>query len=576
MRLSPALSMLALFAALALQPHPTRACDDIIVDGRFEDWQNVAPILTDPSGDHAGSAVDFQRVWITNDDTFLYIRVEIGTVRNIQTVEGRVRFFFDLDRNPGTGWSINGIGSDFAILYPERAAVKQAAGTFYVSGIDHADISLESGPTVGSDQFEFRIARDAVFPDSGQPIFAQESFDILLEGWTIGEQNDECNYAAGSPIEYAPDSGAATYTFQTCQPRDTGFDPIEKADSRYIRFVSYNVLWDGLFSRPDPFRRQLQAIDPDIVCFQEIGSHNATETAAQLNQWLPLSTGSWYAYMSSDNVLCSKWPLSLQRGETVPSGEDGQAMALVNLPDDTYACDLYVINGHYKCCGCMGSSEDARRQKRADANIAWLSDARSPGGWITLPQNTPFLLCGDWNMVGGPQPLDTQITGNIIDESSFGTDSLPDWDGTALTDALPKHLGNRFAYTWRSDSGSFPPGRLDFILYADSVMEARRSFVLWTPDLPGEFLSQHGLLASDTTDASDHAPLVVDFALALTPGDGDINDDGETNALDISAFVDVLLGLDDDDTHVQAADMNADYLTDGNDLPLFASVLIGG
>lgn len=124
-------------------------------------------------------------------------------------------------------------------------------------------------------------------------------------------------------------------------------------------------------------------------------------------------------------------------------------------------------------------------------------------------------------MVGGPQPLDTLMSGDIFREDLFGEDSAPDWDDTPISDAFPLHAGGPFAYTWRDDSTLYGPGRFDFVLYSDSVLEIQKSFVLWTPELSENVLASHGLLAADTQVASDHLPIVVDFLIPPASGEGD-------------------------------------------------------
>jgi endonuclease/exonuclease/phosphatase family metal-dependent hydrolase len=115
------------------------------------------------------------------------------------------------------------------------------------------------------------------------------------------------------------------------------------------------------------------------------------------------------------------------------------------------------------------------------------------------------IVAGDMNLVGWSRQLDLLVDGP--------PGAPPDGDGTALADAFPRHLGGADTYTWRNDHGAFPPGRLDFILYGDSVLELHRRFVLWTPDLDAESLAALGLEAGDTARASDHLPVVADFSL---------------------------------------------------------------
>jgi hypothetical protein len=117
------------------------------------------------------------------------------------------------------------------------------------------------------------------------------------------------------------------------------------------------------------------------------------------------------------------------------------------------------------------------------------------------------------NLVGFAEQVATLLEGRISDEATYGKSHPADWDGTALTDVMPYHTTGLDAYTWRNDEESFAPGRLDYIVYSDSVLKLGNHFVLWTPDLSPSDLTTHGLLASDTRVASDHLPVVADFAV---------------------------------------------------------------
>ena len=92
----------------------------------------------------------------------------------------------------------------------------------------------------------------------------------------------------------------------------------------------------------------------------------------------------------------------------------------------------------------------------------------------------------------------------------FGPGEPPDGDGTPLSDAQPLTTGIPSNVTWIDPSSDFPPGRLDYLIYSDSVLEPRNGFVLYTPALTPEELNRYGLSATDT-DASDHLPVVQDF-----------------------------------------------------------------
>ncbi len=311
------------------------------------------------------------------------------------------------------------------------------------------------------------------------------------------------------------DDGAAT---DDPPPQQT--IPLEKEDADAVRVMVHNMRWDGLFDRPEHFERLLGAIKPDIICFQEV-KRTSGAVAAKLDDILPLGEPRWQAYEARGTVLAARWPLSMLAPDTIPSTDRGQAMALVDLPDTTYDEDLYVISAHFKCCGKEGGSEDRRRQRQADANINWFRDLRQAGGHVDLPANTPFLIAGDFNLVGGLQPLRTLLDGNIINEDVYGTDSPPDWDGSQLAELLPVHNAGPGTYTWRSEGSKYAPSRLDYVLYSDSVMRVDKSFVLNTLDMAPADLAVYGLRQQDTPETSDHLPIVVDF----TFGDRDGGED---------------------------------------------------
>ncbi|MFH0907955.1 MAG: endonuclease/exonuclease/phosphatase family protein, partial [bacterium] len=328
-------------------------------------------------------------------------------------------------------------------------------------------------------------------------------------------------------------------------PTTRAFDPLNgdytKDNPLDVRLVAYNH--GGNFitvpSRDAAFNRILIALNPDLICFEEFPSTVSSSTLAnRLNSILPIPGGSWQIHLGllggTRNALASRYPLTLKRTDTIPaSATRGVTLALANLPDADYgAVDVYLLGVHFKCCGDPGGSEDALRQDSADAIANWLGDARGvsrpSGNNISLPASTPMIALGDFNLVGGPQPENTLITGNILQESQYGPDVKGDWDVSDMTNLNPLDPFTGDNFTWQG-SESFPPSALDRMFYTDSVVTVADSFVLNTDTMTPAALAAAGLQAGDTlpTSTSDHLPIALDLRLITIPecsGDGQCDD----------------------------------------------------
>lgn len=359
------------------------------------------------------------------------------------------------------------------------------------------------------------------------------------------------------------------------QPGQTGTF-IDRQLPTDLRVVSYNVLFDTIFpdnnpAQADKFVRVVNALDPDILNLQEI-NRSAADVVELMNSMAPLASGSWQAHKGRDNVIVSKYSLSLTETSTNPSGQRGLAIALVDLPDEQFGANFYFLNNHYRCCGDPNGPEDADRQQQSDAIVNWIRDARTPGGFVDLPPGTPIAVVGDLNMVGSLQPLDTLVDGNIIDESTYGPDFPPDWDGSQLTDAHPLHNGSGpDDYTWRNDGSSFDPGRLDYVIFSDSGLDVANQFVLNTVDMSPAERAATGLLTYDVTvDSSgseyDHLPVVVDFRV-FNFADSDFNFDRLVNGVDLAIW-ETGYGTTAGAAHGDG-DANGDGVIDGRDYLLW-------
>ncbi len=453
----------------------------VVIDGRFEDWQAIEPVWNDNAGDGKGGGrgIDLGRLWAASDAERVFLCFETGLEMGLQGGND-VALLIDGDDSISTGIDRLGMGVDLIWRFGQReGAVYSSSGAR--RRIEQSDVGLRQGPTVTSPVFEISLLRSALPPG-----------DAIRVCITTGSQ-------AGS--DRLPDTeGGVRIALSDAAPVIAHTRSLDREHPDDLRVLTYNVLFDGLFKRPAPFIRLLRAIDPDVVCFQEIWSHSAQQAVDQVNLALP-GGAPWYGGSTEDGLIVSRYPII----DNQSVDDAGNHWALIDLPEDVYGADLSLISAHPPCC-----DNEQGRQEELDGIAAWMRELKR-GGDSGIATGTFIVIAGDMNLVGSSEQVETLVAGVIGDEERFGRTVSPDWDGTALTDASPLHIGGREGYTWRDDTSRFAPGKLDYIVYSDSVMEMTGGFVLRTEDLPREMLVRYGLRASDTGEASDHLPVVADF-----------------------------------------------------------------
>ncbi len=467
----------AALALFVLGTAPARA-GGIVIDGRFDDWAGIAPAYeraraeSPPAGEPAEARPVIEAVWVISDRDRLAVRFRLSRAISLQKDNALV-LDLDTDLSGSTGAPPDGADLRWTFAGSEGRATVLGVPV----RLTPAAVGLRQGPTVTSREFEVSFDRRASV--AGAPILAGDSVAVVLR-----DQGP------------APSStGRLTVALSDRLPEAGPPPSLARRDPTDLRLLTYNVRFDGCFDRPEPFRRILRALDPDVVCFQEIYNHSPEEVRAWMAETLP-GTEWRTAGDGGQGIVASRYPVR----DSGPLGARRRGgWARIGTPEG----DLLVVNPHPPCC-----NDDAGRQREFDAMIAWIRDGRRAG---RLPANTPMVIAGDMNLVGDARQLATLTAGAIVDTAAFGPGAAPDGDRTPLEDAVPLHLTGRESYTWRNDRGSFAPGRLDYIVFSDSVLGLARSFVLWTPELPPAFLEASGLEPSDTAIASDHLPVVADF-----------------------------------------------------------------
>ena len=298
-------------------------------------------------------------------------------------------------------------------------------------------------------------------------------------------------------------------------------NPLAKSSPGAVRVLSWNVAKDSIFpdgpgdyNRHERFARVLRALQPDVACLQEVFAGGA-RAAALFDELLPLGAGRrWQQHAVLDNVILARGALSRRDGETLDVGEGrqrGHALALVDIGKER---QLQMVCAHFQS-GAGARAET--RERQADLVGAKLRQMKSAQG---VPARTPIVVLGDLNAIANmPALFVANLRNGSIGGVAPAAGQGPDWDGSELEDADPRHIGlPGLNWTWRVDETGFEPGALDRILYTGSVLQLERSFVLDTSAMSEAELQRTGLQRGDEMyrvekNQHDHLPLVADFRL---------------------------------------------------------------
>ncbi|AUC14424.1 hypothetical protein BTO06_04365 [Tenacibaculum sp. SZ-18] len=463
----------------------------IAIDGIFDDWTSNLSTYTDTNEVLDGvNLLEFQ---VTNDENYLYLRIKAD--REFDLTEGspilhNFYIYLDTDNDSSTGFSVrDDYGAELGIEFANRIVYNNFTSSSDPQ-VRFSDIEFRSAPTVTSDEFEIAIGRN-VIPDGTNQLFSGNTIKILFRN----REN----------FDWLPNlNNVFTYTFD--ETPTTPYTPItfEKTNNSHIRIVAYNTKLNSLLNsnKLDEYERIMKVVQPDIVGFVESSNTSTSYIKSLFDSWLPLgNSDGWFVRKHGGEVTVSKWEIiqewDLRR----------QFPVLIDLPD-SYGADLLYTNAHLNCCGA-----DDARQDQADQYAAFILDAKAAGGNITLPEDTPIVYSGDLNLVGLSQQLKTLLTGDIQDTFTYGSGGPLDWDNSDLKEENALQSDIRMGYTWRSDGSSYPPGKLDFMIFSDHVLTSEKSFVIQTEVMSTERLNLYGLQKFDTSTASDHFPVVTDFSI---------------------------------------------------------------
>lgn len=447
------------------------------------------------------------------DADWMYLRFSVdGEPSAIQSSTESLSIWLDIDGNASTGRknpakAFAGLGVDLEVQFsPRNEQTGKLGGGIAVTGfkadgtpvpLAWKDVLFTASPTYASRWYEARLSRHADFAAWGLPAASGLAASGTVRGTFVLQD------APGKIVGFADEFTATVPARSAARPLADVNVPAKPQGA--IRVMNWNVLWSSPESKPAEFSRILKLLNPDVILLQEWDKNDA----AGLDTWFTMHVDpeqDWHAVKMDGGerprdagvAIVSRWPLEHIGPTTISTIEsDGREhairaiTALIRPDADNSHGGIALTSLHLKCCGGANSREDQQRMAEARA----INNAMSMA--LDGAPATIRIIAGDFNLVGTRPPLD------------LARADL-DFDGSDLTVAEPRLLGDSLLTTWWDEESSFSPGRLDYMVYSDSTADVVNAFVFDTWKFTDASLARMGLDRSDSS-ASDHLPVVVDL-----------------------------------------------------------------
>ena len=469
------------FGVLALGVSAASGDERMVLDGEFDDWREGEAMRW--VGDH------------------LWVQLTLPEAVTLQGAPETVILQIDADGDATTGAAARDgtrIGIDAEVRFSPRrgdgsigngASVALAMGGQWLERRP-GELGVAVAPTYASDRFEIRLSASAI--------------DAALESIGVDTRAGEVKTrfvlrdAGGAKVGASDVAWLET----PVAARDAAAAVVPDKPGGAVRVVAYNVLRGAPMQEAERFGRLLAALDADVVLAQEWEGADAAglESWFEANvggEWSALTSGGWGVAVVSRLPMERFGPESLRRTEDTPADSflpEDRDLRFVGGVVRTAVGPMIMCSLHLKCCGYAGSDEDLTRMAEADYMNETVRTASAAFG------DAPVVIGGDFNLVGSGRALPLMAHGLDV-------------DGSALAPAPIELLGDDSMITWRNPDSRFTPGRLDYVLVSDSALRVVNAFSVDTRLLDQAALRSAGLEA-DSTDGSDHLPLVVDLAPA--------------------------------------------------------------
>jgi hypothetical protein len=511
-------SILTISAALALAfttstvvPAYAAAQDSarVVLDGRFVEWEGVAPVLTDPADGRAPYA-DVLSVQARADVDAGYLALTLREPVALQALPAPLLLLVDFD-GP-MGGEVHGMrGVDAVLEFSGGSGAGVWLRTISPEGTPDSLVSanaaeLMMAPSYASSRVELRFRRGGPLNIGGQIRFRFVALD-----------------SAGAVVD-ATDAFTADFSGVRLPPLEPGgglADPLARAPGTDLRVVSWNVGREDLFQQPDAFSALLRPLAPDLLLLDEVaGGHSVREVEAVLNRILPgelawravygVSGGSQRGVIAARGAAPRLLP---PFDQPIPYPDSTRALVPADVPDaaawlqsrldarvpatgalvEIGGRRIFAVTVDLESGGAPGSVRDRLRVIEAHA----IRDAAQAAFMARTPDGVDaILLAGDLNLVGTRAPLDVL--------------AAPAGDGPAFAIAEPLRLDGASATTWENPAEPFTPGRLDFFLHHPEMTVVTGGFVFRAGDLAPRWLERHGLTA-EASSVTDHLPIITDL-----------------------------------------------------------------